>query len=393
MISRFDDFCVHQTPDYLRVPGTTDRNFYDRYFFSGYTVDGTVMFGFAFGRYPNRFVQDAHFTVAINGHQHSLHASDIISSDPANACVGPLVVDVENPMRRLRCRVDDNAEGIRCDLLFEAESGAIDEGRLRVDRLGMTYIDQTRFMQYGRWSGWLEVDGKRHTLRTGEAFGLRDKSWGVRAIGEQQVTAKPGERIFWMNAVLRLTDSFCVFRTLDHADGSSHEREGYEAPLYPECYDVPVGETRLRRCNRWEFELEFAPGSRRIGGGKYQIFWDDGGSFHFEGRCVNTLWYAGMGYNHDRWHHGLDHGDELVVERESWPVDEIDDTALDRQFLASAMEFRCDDQVIGFGHTEQLLLGDYEPFGWHGCGLTGTAGQSSGHSLHFSHRGDQTSDR
>lgn len=383
MISAFDDFCVHQTPGYLRIPGTTDRNFYDRYFFSGYSVDGSVMFGFAFGRYPNRYVQDAHFTVAINGQQHSLHASDVIADDPAVSRVGPLQVEVETPMRRLRCRVEENPEGICCDLLFEAESGAIDEGRLRVDRMGMTYIDQTRFMQYGRWSGWLEIDGRRHTLQAGGVFGLRDKSWGVRAIGEQQVTAKPGERIFWMNVVLRLADGFCVFRTLDHADGTSHEREGYEAPLYSVSDTVPVGETGLKPIANWEFELRFAPGSRRITGGNYQVDWREGGNFHFTGRCVNTLWYAGLGYNHDRWHHGQDHGESLVVERESWSAAAVDDTAMDRQFLASAMEIRCDGKVVGFGHTEQLLLGDYDPFGWQGCGLTGTGDADSGRSLGY----------
>jgi len=35
--------------------------------------------------------------------------------------------------------------------------------------------------QAGRWSGWIEADGKRHAL--GEARGNRDKSWGPRRWG------------------------------------------------------------------------------------------------------------------------------------------------------------------------------------------------------------------
>src|SRR5690606_20296529 len=116
-------------------------------------------------------------------------------ADPAIARTGPIEILVESPMRRLRCRVSSEQHGIQCDLVFSAETGAIDEGRLQVARKGMTYIDQTRFMQYGRWSGWIEVDGFRHELAPEHACGLRDKSWGVRAIGEQQVTARPGERI------------------------------------------------------------------------------------------------------------------------------------------------------------------------------------------------------
>ena len=132
MISPFDDYCLHQTPDYLRVPGTTDRNFYDRYFFSGYRPAGDLVFGLSFGRYPNRFVQDAHFTVMLGGVQYALHASDVLGRDPSRNVVGPIEVAVVEPMRVLRCKVDAPEQGIACDLLFRAETGAIDEGRLLV---------------------------------------------------------------------------------------------------------------------------------------------------------------------------------------------------------------------------------------------------------------------
>jgi hypothetical protein len=364
MISPFDDFCLHQTPDYLRVPGTTDRNFYDRYFFSGYRREGGLVFGLAFGRYPNRFVQDAHFTVLLDGVQYSLHASDVLGADPSRNVVGPVEISVVEPMRVLRCHATGNDTGIACDLIFRAETGAIDEGRRRVGREGMTYIDQTRFMQYGSWEGWIEVDGRRTTLGPGEAFGLRDKSWGVRLIGDQHATQRRGGQIFWMNVVMRLEDRFCVIRTLDHADGTSHEREGYSAPLYASAAQVPVGEMALRRVAHWDFELEFPDGTRRIRGGRYAIRWADGEESVVEGRAIGTLWYAGMGYNHERWHHGLDHGGVLVVEREEWRADDVDMTRLDRQFLASVMEFRIGGRVVGFGHTEQLLMGEFRPFGW-----------------------------
>lgn len=364
MISPFDDYCLHQTPDYIRVPGTTDRNFYDRYFFSGYRKDGSVIFGIAFGRYPNRFVQDAHFTVALDGRQYSLHASDVLGADPVRCVAGPIAISVEQPMRRLRCHAGANATGISFDLVYAAETGAIDEGRLRVGKDGINWIDQTRFMQYGAWTGWIEIDGRRIELPPGEACGLRDKSWGVRLIGDQHVTQRRGEQIFWMNVVMRTRDEFGVFRTLDLADGSSREREGYLAPLYPRPEDTPVGETGLRRAPHWEFDLRFAGGTRRIAGGDYRVCFADGAEFCFQGRALATLWYAGMGYNHERWHHGLDHGGRLVVEREDWCLADMDPAALDRQFLASVMEFTRDGEVIGFGHTEQLLMGEYRPLGW-----------------------------
>jgi hypothetical protein len=45
-------------------------------------------------------------------------------------------------------------------------------------------------------------------------------------------------------------------------------------------------------------------------------------------------------------------------------VHDVDFGRLDRQFLASVMQFSAAGRVIGFGHTEQLLMGEYQPFGW-----------------------------
>ena len=43
MLTPFDDYPIHQTPEPVAYAGT-DRNFYDRYFFNGYSPDGAVYF-------------------------------------------------------------------------------------------------------------------------------------------------------------------------------------------------------------------------------------------------------------------------------------------------------------------------------------------------------------
>lgn len=362
MISPFDDYCVHQSPGYLRIPATTDRNFYDRYFFSGYDPTGAIMFGAAFGRYPNRHVQDAHFSVAVDGRQISLHASMPLSPDPSTAECGPLKLDVVEPMRLLRCHGE--AEGIAYDLEFRAETGAIDEGRLQLERDGMTFIDQTRFMQYGRWHGWIAIDGVRHAVDRTVCHGLRDKSWGVRLFAENHTTAEKGGQIFWMNLVARLEEEFCVIRVLNDADGISRERTGYFAPLYANPAEVPVGEQRLRNVADWDFDLDFRDGTRRIAGGRYHLQLDDGSCREWEMVAGPSFHYAGIGYNHATWNHGLAHGPALALEREDWDLAGTDMSRLDRQMLLSVMTLRENGRVIGFGHTEQLLMGPYRPLGW-----------------------------
>ncbi len=62
MLSKGDDFPIHQTPEPVAFGGT-DRNFYDRYFFSGSRADGSGFFAVAFGVYPHLNVADAHISV------------------------------------------------------------------------------------------------------------------------------------------------------------------------------------------------------------------------------------------------------------------------------------------------------------------------------------------
>jgi hypothetical protein len=40
MITDFDDYMIHQAPVPVNQPSVTDRNFYDRYWFNGFDMEG-----------------------------------------------------------------------------------------------------------------------------------------------------------------------------------------------------------------------------------------------------------------------------------------------------------------------------------------------------------------
>src|SRR5215475_11447841 len=120
MITRFDDYPVHQTPEPIAQPVSGDRNFYDRYFFNGYTRTGDLFFAAAMGLYPNRRVMDAAFSVLCAGRQLSVRASRLAPVERAETRVGPIAIDVVEPLRVLRVRVDANPHGIEADLTFTA---------------------------------------------------------------------------------------------------------------------------------------------------------------------------------------------------------------------------------------------------------------------------------
>ena len=62
-LSSWDDFPVHQAPELIAHPGTSDRNFYDRYYFNMYPTSAEWSAIFGFGQYPNLGVVDAFIDV------------------------------------------------------------------------------------------------------------------------------------------------------------------------------------------------------------------------------------------------------------------------------------------------------------------------------------------
>jgi len=58
-LSPLDDYPVHQIPEVMRHVGTSDRNFYDRYYFNAFPLAGDTMLIVGLGQYPNLGVTDA----------------------------------------------------------------------------------------------------------------------------------------------------------------------------------------------------------------------------------------------------------------------------------------------------------------------------------------------
>ena len=85
-LSSWDDFPVHQAPEFIAHPGTSDRNFYDRYYFNMHPSSDEWFAVFGFGQYPNLGVVDAFIDVRIGGAQHIVRASAPSVSRCSNHC-------------------------------------------------------------------------------------------------------------------------------------------------------------------------------------------------------------------------------------------------------------------------------------------------------------------
>jgi hypothetical protein len=185
MLTRFDDYPIHQTPEPVAHPASSDRNVYDRYWFNGYSKDGEFYFAVGMGLYQNRGILDCGFSIVRDGEQHAFHGSRRAPSEPTDTTVGPFRIEVIEPMRRARVVLEPNETGIACDLLFTARTACVEEGRATLRQGIRPMLDSTRFAQFGRWQGTIAYGGKTLAVDSTRVYGTKDRSWGMR-VGEPE---------------------------------------------------------------------------------------------------------------------------------------------------------------------------------------------------------------
>lgn len=160
MLTRADDYPIHQTPEPIAFAGT-HQNFYDRYWFNGYSSDGGIFLGVGMGVYPYRRIIDGSFCVTLDGIQHNIHASRAFNLDRMDTFVGPLTIEVIEPLKVLKVTIAENEYDIHGELLFEGRVNAHKEPRFTLQSGPRVTFDYTRMTQNGTYSGWLNVKGQR----------------------------------------------------------------------------------------------------------------------------------------------------------------------------------------------------------------------------------------
>ncbi|WAC24190.1 hypothetical protein [Blastomonas sp. SL216] len=366
MLTKGDDYPLHQTPEPIAYSGT-DRNFYDRYFFNGYNPDGSGFFALAFGVYPHLDIADASFCCIRNGVQHNLHASRELGMERLDLAVGPIRIEVIEPLKVLRIHVD--GEGIKAELTFTGRAFPIEEPRFTFRNGPRTFMDYTRMTQNGHYSGWIEIDGERIDVVPG-CSGTRDRSWGVRPVGAADAQPHSGSRqpsFFWQWTPINLESRSLFFHLNAHRSGKPWNTRAVIAPDgagHDEFVETPDA----------EMVTQHQPGTRWPAGGDLVI--DTGqGPLSVSFTPLQRFQMRGLGYTCARWGHGLNHG-ALAVEREDFDLAALDPLAPDMGNLHVQILCRVTTSAgeTGLGTFEQLVLGPYDPWGLTGYGDTPVSG-------------------
>jgi hypothetical protein len=364
MLNKLDDYAIHQTVEPIAHPATTDRNVYDRSWFNGFSVDGEWYFGVAMGLYPHRGILDGAFSIVRKGGlQHCFFGSRRAPAERTDMTIGPLRITIEEPMRRTRVVLEPNDSGLSCDLVFSTRTAAIQESRQTLWNGPRKTMDTTRFDLFGRWSGTIATPEGEIIVDSETCYGVKDRSWGVRKIGEPDVGGAPSNSpwgAFFLWAPLFWPDHVTQAIFYDDTQGRPLIREGISAPLYS---DEPTGteveDGRLRRLATAQHWIDYHPGTRLARSAAIDLVDHDGSVRSVSLEPILCFYMKGIGYTHPEWGHGCWKG-ELATGHESF-----DPAALDllqpQNFHVQQVVRVNDGTSSGIGVLEQVVFGPYAP--------------------------------
>jgi hypothetical protein len=301
-------------------------------------------------------------------------ASGRIPEDRSQTRIGPLTIDVVEPLRITRVRVDAADLGIEADVTFTARTVALEEPRQTITAGTKLMMDSTRLTQWGSWSGRIAADGAEIPIDS--MYGTKDRSWGVRPIGDPTpaapVTTAP--QIFFLWAPINWDDCCTHFLCFERANGDRFIGSQALLQLIGEdepAWGVEASENKIEHLAATAVDLRWAPGLRRSQGASLRLIHHGGAQEQIELEPLLTFRMRGLGYSHPEWGHGRWHG-ENEVGSESHKVEELDNVEPWNIHIQQVMRARWGDRV-GLGVLEQLAFGDHKPSGLTGI-IDGFAG-------------------
>lgn len=308
-----DEYPIHQAPLSLQFPASSDRNFYDRCYWNAQDRTGDVFLVTGLGVYPNLGVIDAYACVRLGDEQHAVHFSDALGDDRMSQQVGPYRIEVIDPLHELRLVCDSDDLGIAFDLHWTGAFPAVQEQPHVMRVGGRVILDACRFAQVGRWSGELRVDGHTFDVTDDRWLGTRDRSWGIRPVGEADPPGRAAAETapdygFWWTYLPFMFDDYAIV-IIAQEDGHGHRTLNDAVRVWPEgsAGAAKAGASGGVEMLGWpEFDYHYRSGTRDAVGATVRCRSAEGVPITMEIDSLGCVVLAsGAGYGSDpSWGHG-----------------------------------------------------------------------------------------
>ncbi|MFC8526818.1 hypothetical protein [Nocardia sp. NPDC057227] len=351
-----DEYPIHQAPLPLARVTTGDRNFYDRSYLNAHDRDGTFLIA-GLGTYPNLGVVDAFLTVRRGQSQRAVRFSDAMGPRSLEQRAGGIRLEVLEPLHRLRliCEHDDLA----ADITWTGAFPAVQEQPHLMLAGARPVLDASRFAQVGSWAGTLTVEGTDIAVDPAVWTGTRDRSWGIRPVGETEPAGRAATEsaggFWWLYVPLRFPEFAVVVIVQELPDGRRTLNDAQR--VFPDGRVEQLGWPRIT--------VEYRSGTRSPVRALLELTTPDGKPLPIEVEVgTGIALHVGCGYGGDPdWQHGqwkgrgwssssrYDLTDPEIVARAPWGVSD---------FVARA---RC-GEVEGWGLFEHASIGRHDPSGF-----------------------------
>jgi hypothetical protein len=372
-----DEQFNHQVVETFASVGQSDPAWTEKVCGMAAAKDGSLQIGFGFGKYTNRNVVDAYAGISRGSEQWVVRASRALNSEPDTVNAGPIRYEVLEPLQQVKVSLEANEhQPIAFELVFSSVAACVVEDREdRRDMHGFRKAtDQIRYHQTGVASGWLEIEGHRHTISEDSWVSTRDKSWGIRPmVGLPAEDMEPDYHrhipqalAIWNPILFQREDgsryAFHHYYLQFSGPGFSHQRVqgGFEDGSGQTAKLVGLVPT-----------LRFESPTKRLQGGEFLLQLDDGGErpLRFE-KISETGFYLGAGHYHggDGHYHGSWRG-QLHVDGDH-VVNAADMGVIERYNQFRDCMIRVEDPVggaIGYGNCQTHVHGAWPEFGLTGA--------------------------
>jgi hypothetical protein len=360
-----DEFPVHQVPLSMAYVATSDRNAYDRCYVNAHDRTGDLFVVSGLGLYPNLGVTDAFITIMASGRQSTLQLSDVLGTDRLAQRVGPYRIEVVEPLRQLRLICEPGEHRIGLDLTWTGSFPAVDEPLHTMRQRGRVILEGARFAQVGLCEGTVHLDGKDIALRAESSAGTRDRSWGIRPVGESEPAGRgagdplEGFGFWWTYVALRFDDFALVVIAQEDGDGTRTTAEAVR--VWPAATGRPPEQLGWA-----DIEIRYRSGTRLPVGATITMRKRGEPTVVEIETLGHVLLNAGPGYNGDPdWTHGRWRG---VASAERVDADLSDPAVMGRAafgVIDHVARATCGGDV-GYGLFEHATFGRHQPSGFDG---------------------------
>jgi hypothetical protein len=136
--------------------------------------------------------------------------------------VGGDRIEVTEPLHKLRVILEET-EGIAVDLTWKGLFDVVQEQPHMLRSGNRVTLDAQRFAQLGSWSGRIVIDGEEIAVDPESWIGSRDRSWGIRPIGEPEPAGRPAdppfEGMWWLYVPITFDDFAIVLIIQEQPSG------------------------------------------------------------------------------------------------------------------------------------------------------------------------------